>query len=487
MIDLSNVSLIYHYRKDCEERLSNLKLSIDFYRKHFANLEIILVEDDKSLSIDKEKDLEGKFDKIFFLRNENIYARPASYNIAAKISTRPVIMTMDTDVVVKPEYLEKAIKLLENEKIGMIIPYNGIVLNTDEHIKSEFKETLDYESFLPYVPKQFDILYKEDHITVQHNRSVGGITIFKKDRFFDFGGYNPNFLGWGFEDNELVCRIKKMGYEIGRVTNEDAWIWHLSHPGTVKNNHAFYDNNQKINNAVTRMTKDELRIYIETWSRGVSDEYSKFLEGKKVAIVGPAPHIVGSKQKELIDSYDVVVRINKALPVPEKLRDDVGTKTDVLYNCLNPHEECGGAYKIDMWKKEGAEWLICPYPPIPPHFDKDVKRFVNHNQGKIPFRHFPITAYRDLEKTLGTRPNSGYLAILDLLMFNIEELYITGFSFFKGGYYPEYRQKNEQQVMDFMAAGCGHKQTPQIEHFKSLVRKDSRIKMDKYLEDMIKD
>jgi len=486
MIDLSNVTLIYHYRKDCEERLSNLKLSIDFHRKHFKNLEIILVEDDKELSINKEKDLEGKLDKIFFLKNTNIYARPASYNVAAKLSTRPIIMTMDTDVVVKPEFLEKAIKLLDDEKIGMIIPYNGIVLNTDEKIKAEFKETLDYEAFLPYVPKQFDIMYKEEHITVQHNRSVGGITIFKKDRFFDFGGYNPNFLGWGFEDNELVCRIKKMGYQIGRVTNDEAWIWHLSHPGTVKNNHPFYNNNQKINNVVAKMSKDELKMYIDSWSKNISNEYTNLLKGKRVAVVGPAPHIRGTKQRELIDSYDIVVRINKALPIPANLVEDVGTKTDILYNCLNPWEECGGAYNVDMWKKEGAQWVVCPYPPIPPHFSKDIKNFMEYNKNRVPFRYFPIGPYQELEKTLGTRPNSGYLAIIDLLMHDIEELYITGFSFFKGGYLPEYRQKNEQQVMEFMAKGCGHKQTPQIEHFKSIMRKDSRIKVDKFLEDMLK-
>ena len=67
MIDLSNVTLIYHYRKDCEERLANLKISIDFYRKHFKNLELILVEDDKEISIDKDEDLKGRLDKIFFL------------------------------------------------------------------------------------------------------------------------------------------------------------------------------------------------------------------------------------------------------------------------------------------------------------------------------------------------------------------------------------------------------------------------------------
>ena len=37
--------------------------------------------------------------------------------------------------------------------------------------------------------------------------------------------------------------------------------------------------------------------------------------------------------------------------------------------------------------------------------------------------------YIDIENKMGTRPNTGIGAILDLLQFPIKELYITGFTF----------------------------------------------------------
>ena len=40
-------------------------------------------------------------------------------------------------------------------------------------------------------------------------------------------------------------------------------------------------------------------------------KYYDYLKGKKVVIVGPAPHMRGWRQGELIDSYDVVVRVSK--------------------------------------------------------------------------------------------------------------------------------------------------------------------------------
>jgi len=92
--------------------------------------------------------------------------------------------------------------------------------------------------------------------------------------------------------------------------------------------------------------------------------YKEYLKGKRVVIVGPAPSIVGSDQRDLIDSYDVVVRLNRALPVPEHLKKDVGTRTDVLYNCMNPSNECGGRIDVDFLLKSGVKFLVSPYAPI---------------------------------------------------------------------------------------------------------------------------
>ena len=48
-------------------------------------------------------------------------------------------------------------------------------------------------------------------------------------------------------------------------------------------------------------------------------DYKNFLKGKKVCLVGPSATIKNLSQKNKIDSYDVVVRINKALPVHDNL------------------------------------------------------------------------------------------------------------------------------------------------------------------------
>ena len=60
-----------------------------------------------------------------------------------------------------------------------------------------------------------------------------------------------------------------------------------------------------------RLTPESLFIK----SSNINQELSGYLEGKRVAYVGPAPYMKGLGQGELIDSYDVVVRIQHGIPM----------------------------------------------------------------------------------------------------------------------------------------------------------------------------
>ena len=86
-------------------------------------------------------------------------------------------------------------------------------------------------------------------------------------------------------------------------------------------------------------------------------ELNNFLKNKNVAVVFNDNELQKTNNiDEIIDSYDVVVRLNKAFPVPVELTSDIGRKTDILYNCLNNNKENGGA--IDLGKaKKNLKWI----------------------------------------------------------------------------------------------------------------------------------
>jgi hypothetical protein len=221
------------------------------------------------------------------------------------------------------------------------------------------------------------------------------------------------------------------------------------------------------------------------------DKYIEYLRGKRVVIVGPAPTIVGSQQKDLINSFDVVVRLNKAVPMPETLLADIGTRTDVLYNCMNPSEECGGQLNVKDLRKHGVKFLVSPYAPIITtdkryiRFKTDIYNYLTHNPvDDLSISHIDPVYFKQLLKIMKL-PNTGVNAILDLLAADISELYITGFTFFKGGYYKEYRRYNEKEVLERMDKYGLHDQEKQMIHMKEVLLNDNRVKMDKNLMEIV--
>ena len=86
---------------------------------------------------------------------------------------------------------------------------------------------------------------------------------------------------------------------------------------------------------------------------------------------------------------------------------------------------------------------------------------------------------------MGTRPNTGVLAILDLLSAEIKQLYITGITFFKGGYIKEYRNYSEASVLKRMSEHGNHQQEPQIDFMKKILLDDNRVVIDKSLKEVL--
>ena len=84
------------------------------------------------------------------------------------------------------------------------------------------------------------------------------------------------------------------------------------------------------------------------------------IEGKRVAIVGPSPHLMGTKMGELIDSYDVVCRLNEIFP--NGLEDDYGTRTDIAFwNLCNAAMPNFKQMIIENKKKlEEINLIVCP-------------------------------------------------------------------------------------------------------------------------------
>ena len=214
--------------------------------------------------------------------------------------------------------------------------------------------------------------------------------------------------------------------------------------------------------------------------------YNNFLKGKRVAIVGPAEYVSNSNQGELIESYDLVARINTGWNPPVKLKQHTGTRTDIRYHSGAEFPNSGGMWEMEKMVNVGVKYVCINYPKYLDYFHNDIKKFEKLNENyNVPFHCWTdLELYLTFHHYLGTRMNTGLAAIVDLMLHDVKELYVSGFTFYRTGYYKGVKPdgyyedvvlKEYDREKDTI---INHAQLPQMKLLKLIQQIDSRLVLD---------
>lgn len=154
------------------------------------------------------------------------------------------------------------------------------------------------------------------------------------------------------------------------------------------------------------------------------EELKKYCEGKKIIIVGNSSKILNGNYKKLIDSYHIVVRINKGYLHRQNLYSDkIGSKTNILSIGLK-----SASFAANVIQSNTVSYIICPilyserleYPNV---YEVDT------------------VTYDDLKNKLGGfKPSTG-ISTYNFFNRNInfDRLDLIGFDFFESSV----RQRNQ--------------------------------------------
>ena len=223
--------------------------------------------------------------------------------------------------------------------------------------------------------------------------------------------------------------------------------------------------------------------------------YNELLKDKRVIIVGPSPSLEGSGKGKWIDDFDVVVRINKGFPIETGLEKDLGTKIDIHYHSLSTDEHVGGKVHFKELKDNGV-FLTTAYPKWVQPFYNDFLKFSNENKNwNIPFHELNTEYYLSISDMLGTRPNSGTLSIVDLICYDLKELHITGFTWFKDGWRKSYKDhekifgkeegRKKEEAWRNNCFNGNHLQTPQEDLVREVYLNDDRVFIDDVMKQIL--
>lgn len=174
-----------------------------------------------------------------------------------------------------------------------------------------------------------------------------------------------------------------------------------------------------------------------------------WFKDKKVAIVGGADSVLKEKLGDYIDSFDVVVRINKGVEVIEEQHEYVGEKTDVLFHCLFEDITKGGSpLTFELWKKWDVKQIVFSHNFMYTHYAMSyMYNYYRKNKGRFKIAQLPVKLYRDNMNAIRPYgPTTGFVAINTILNCKPKELYITGITFFKTPHNQLYRTVEQEKL-----------------------------------------
>ncbi len=305
MEDLKDIDIIVATRIDNHERAMNAFLMYRFFKDHTINSKFIFVEDSVSPILQRCIPIEDP-DKIYFEQNgwcedpglthelmEGYFRKCRSYNIGIEKSDRKYLLFLDLDCILNPKQITDILNKIKKKR-GFGVCYNGQPAYLNYDAKQYFAGAPLFSTLEGFYP-DFKLLevaldnrrrgfswpdsLKYDHCNILGINAVGGCLLGMKKDFLKIRGFNENFAGWGYEDTEIISRIrilhgksasmdwKKDLEPFYRCEGKSEFLFHFPHTKeSVTSRQVVLASNKQESDKVEGMNRKELSKYIETWS-----------------------------------------------------------------------------------------------------------------------------------------------------------------------------------------------------------------------------
>lgn len=266
MIEAKDITFICHVRIDNAARKKNIETIFAYYKKHLPGCSFVFVEDD---SKSKLNILLNNNDKYEFFDNKDLVKKSVGYNIGGKLANTDILIFLDIDIIIDCNKLLECInKAFKSNSLECLIGYNGCAFYMTQEGESTFLKTLNVSDLHEQV-KNLNIMTGSfnEFALLGNTNAVGGCLVMTKQSFERINGFNPFFIGWGYEDNEIVLRAHKLGLNVSKSGISDHCLYHLPHsdPTINKSYHAHYKTNEAIYKFVSCIDAQHLLNYIKQW------------------------------------------------------------------------------------------------------------------------------------------------------------------------------------------------------------------------------
>ena len=214
-------------------------------------------------------------------------------------------------------------------------------------------------------------------------------------------------------------------------------------------------------------------------SAHLNKKFAEIVKDKRIALIGPAPYLEKVQLKDKIYSYDLIVRLNQDFPPNMRFFENVGSKTDILYIVSKRLNSRDWAFEKQV-EHHNIKSIVISFPH--PQRCWYIKQ---HLAYRCLFRDIMPDDYDIYKEYLNAKPATGNMAILDLLSYDIKELFIAGITFYRDGLYHEGYATEKQQEKVRRSQKGGHKPEKQLEFMLKVFKEDARVNVEENMKSII--
>lgn len=250
-LDLRDVTFMVPCRIESPDRRRNLRILVSYLRR-YLDTNILICEDNP-----ERQDVPGlmtelglsaaDYGYIHLTGNDSPYTHKAKQiNIMAAAATTPILVVQDTDVVVEPTQYVFAQQAVHDGAV-FCCPFNGLFFD----ISSKYIPSIEQGLTVAHV----DLL--DPHNELLYKNSYGGTVFFDRAVFDRLGGFNENFISWGWEDFEIRKRLEQLGERVERLWGP---LLHLSHARATNSlrQNPWYAHNTVEYDRVIHMSREQI-------------------------------------------------------------------------------------------------------------------------------------------------------------------------------------------------------------------------------------
>ncbi|MEI7653198.1 MAG: galactosyltransferase-related protein [bacterium] len=213
---MKKASFIISHKRTSIERERNIDIVLKWFKQILQpedDIEIVIVEQGEKQTLDPSnyRDLPYTLSYLF-VQKSGYFNKSWGYNIGANMAKSDILNFIDNDIILPRASLEAGFELLD--RVDAVRCYDRLYALTNDET-NQLSVDINSAQLSKHTLRDFSV--------------PGGYMLIRRDLFYNVGGWDEEFEGWGGEDTAFGYKL--LPYQTAAVT-EVAFHLHHENYGT---------------------------------------------------------------------------------------------------------------------------------------------------------------------------------------------------------------------------------------------------------------